>query len=111
MAGRPRKIVDAKQVENYAKLGCSDVDIAQMLMVSARHIKRHFAELLEKSRAERRTVIRGWQYEAAKKGNVTMMIWLGKQELGQSDKAENMNKGQHTIIMKEGGIDSTPRSE
>jgi len=29
------------------------------------------------------------QWEAAKKGNVTMMIWLGKQLLGQRDQMEH----------------------
>jgi hypothetical protein len=29
------------------------------------------------------------QYEAAKTGNVTMLIWLGKQWLAQADKVES----------------------
>ena len=28
------------------------------------------------------------QWKSAEKGNVTMQIWLGKQNLGQSDKQE-----------------------
>ena len=41
-------------------------------------------------------------------GNVTMQIWLGKQELGQTDKAENVNKntGESKLVVEftqEGG--------
>jgi hypothetical protein len=32
--------------------------------------------------------LRRLQYEAAKTGNVTMQIWLGKQWLGQKDRTE-----------------------
>lgn len=32
--------------------------------------------------------LRDWQLQAAKKGNVAMLIFLGKQYLGQSDKIE-----------------------
>lgn len=32
--------------------------------------------------------LRRWQLEAAKKGNVVMMIWLGKQMLGQIERSQ-----------------------
>ena len=36
-------------------------------------------------RAELCVNLRHWQLEAAKSGNTQMLIWLGKQYLGQSD--------------------------
>ena len=35
-----------------------------------------------------RTSLRRWQYEKAKDGNVAMLIWLGKQLLGQRDRID-----------------------
>lgn len=35
-----------------------------------------------------RTSLRRMQWSKAKEGNVTMMIWLGKQVLGQKDRVE-----------------------
>jgi len=106
---RPRIELDEKQIANYAKLGCSNREIAAMLGVNEGTIRKRYSALLDKSRAERITVIRGWQYEAAKKGNVTMLIWLGKQDLGQSDKQDNHNNS--TIIIKEGRLDCGTKSD
>lgn len=45
---------------------------------------RFSAELL-KGRTNLKMSVRRWQIESAKKGNVVMQIWLGKQLLGQSE--------------------------
>lgn len=106
---RPPKPISEKEVSNYARLGASNVDIAEMVGVDEKTIRNRFSEILAKSRAKRRTVIRGWQFDAAKNGNVTMLIWLGKQELGQSDKQEH--SGESTVIIREGKrIDTSPRT-
>ena len=36
--------------------------------------------------------LRQLQWKAAESGNVSMLIWLGKQYLGQSDKQETINE-------------------
>ncbi len=43
--------------------------------------------------------LRRKQYEAAMGGNITMMIWLGKQILRQSDKAEIKQDQRQIVIM------------
>jgi hypothetical protein len=40
--------------------------------------------------------LRRWQIEAARKGNPTMLVWLGKQLLGQTDKIETTNENINT---------------
>lgn len=85
---RPLKEIDPILVEKLAKVGCSDVSIAIQCDCSVDTLTRRFADLLAKSRENLRTTLRMWQLEAARKGNVTMQIWLGKQMLGQSDKIE-----------------------
>lgn len=47
-----------------------------------------FAEQKTKGKCRGKTSLRSWQFASAKNGNVTMQIFLGKNYLGQSDKAE-----------------------
>jgi hypothetical protein len=88
---RPRKTIDPrlieleKQVENYARIGCSDRDIGDMLGVAHTTIARRYAPILIKARSESRSMLRKWQMDLARKGNATMLIWLGKNVLKQSD--------------------------
>jgi hypothetical protein len=82
------KPIDLKLVENLAQIGCKSVEIAKMLGISVDTLDRRCAEELAKGRANLRVSLRRWQLEAAKKGNITMLIWLGKQYLGQTEKVE-----------------------
>jgi hypothetical protein len=107
----PRKPLDMQRVEDLARMGATAKEIADILGVSMRTIYRRCGKLLIKLDGEWHARLRGLQRKAANDGNIAMLIWLGKQELGQSEKAENTNKGQQTIVMKEGGRDSTPRGE
>ncbi|HTV49531.1 MAG TPA: hypothetical protein VMG59_13915 [Phycisphaerae bacterium] len=80
---------DSKIVGELAAAGCSNSEIADILgcTVAAIGAKR-FAPILAKNRAEVRKNLRQAQIEAALGGNVTMMIWLGRQLLGQSNENE-----------------------
>jgi hypothetical protein len=80
---RPRKPIDAKQVLRLAKLGCSQAEIGEVLGCSDDTLRRHFAAALKKGYAELNRSLRKAQIDSAKRGNVTMLIWLGKQRLGQ----------------------------
>ena len=55
-------------------------------------IRERFEEELARGHAEQRIMLRRWQWKAAEGGNVAMLIWLGKQYLGQSDKLETKNQ-------------------
>lgn len=48
-----------------------------------------FPEYKEQKKEAMRVTLRKKQYDVAMAGNVSMLIWLGKNELGQSDKLEN----------------------
>lgn len=45
-------------------------------------------------------MLRAAQYKAAMEGNTTMLIWLGKQRLGQSDKNELTGKDGERIVIE-----------
>jgi len=89
---RPRKVIDPKLVQDLASIGCKTTDISRIVGVSVDTLDRRFAEEIEKGRSNLRTSLRRWQLEAAKKGNVAMLIWLGKQHLQQTDKIEQVQE-------------------
>jgi hypothetical protein len=85
---RPKKPIDENLVEKLAKVGCSNESIATQAGCSVDTLTRRYADLLVKSRENLKTQLRIWQLEAAKKGNTAILIWLGKQMLGQTEKIE-----------------------
>lgn len=74
-----------KEIANYARLGCSNREIADMLGCDEGTIRKRFSALLAKARGWRKAKLRELQWKAAEAGNPTMLIWLGKNDLGQSD--------------------------
>jgi len=90
--GRPRIEVDLREVEELARIGCSEDDMGAVLGVSHELIRRRknsdpeFRAALEKGRATTRNSLRRLQLKQALQGNKTMLIWLGKQLLGQTDR-------------------------
>ena len=87
--GRPKKYnLDTKQVEQLAGYGCTDTEIASFFDISRTTLERNYEHYLTKGREEGKIRLRQMQWASAKKGNVAMLIWLGKQLLGQSDKQE-----------------------
>lgn len=82
---RPRKQIDIKLLEGLANIGCADTEIATLVGVSVDTLNRRFAEILCKGRETLKTRLRKLQLRAAEDGNVTMLIWLGKQYLGQRE--------------------------
>lgn len=91
--GRPKIELDPAKVEALAALQCTYDEIASGLGVSIDTLERRrredpaFAVAIKRGQEEGKRSLRRLQMEAAEKGNVTMQIWLGKQWLGQKDKA------------------------
>lgn len=69
-----------------ASIGCTDEDIAAVAGCSRSTVQRTFDAQLKEGRASLRTRLRKAQVDSAMAGNTTMLIWLGKQYLGQRDK-------------------------
>ena len=90
--GRPRLELDLRQVEELARIGCTEDDMAAVLGISVDTIQRRkrsskeFCGVIEKGRASLRNSLRRLQVKKALEGNTTMLIWLGKQLLGQTDR-------------------------
>lgn len=87
---RPKIDIDAKEVEKLASYGCKNTEIADFFNCSVDTITNRFSDILLKGRAELKRTLRKAQIDFALKGNATLLIWLGKNELGQRD-SENDN--------------------
>ena len=94
--GRPRIEINWDLIESLCQIQCTLREIAGVLGVSEDSIQRAlkhekkttFAAYFDEKAASGRASLRRKQYEVAMAGNVTMLIWLGKQLLDQRDKAE-----------------------
>jgi hypothetical protein len=92
--GRPRKPITIVELEQLCSLSCTDEEIAAFFEVDVRTIERRkkekvFGEVVARGRAKGRISLRRKQMEAAQAGDRTMLIWLGKQLLGQTDILRN----------------------
>lgn len=85
---RTKLELDENLIADYAESGASTRDIAAMLMVDEGTIRKRFKLLILQRRAKRRIALHKLQNAAAKSGEVAMLIFLGKNELGQSNEPQ-----------------------
>jgi hypothetical protein len=92
--GRKPNVIDWPKVEKLCYIQCTGEEIASILGIDydtlEKAIKREhklcFTDYYKKHAAGGRASLRRMQYKSAEKGNPTMLIWLGKQYLNQTDK-------------------------
>lgn len=105
--GRPLgsvKPIDLEEVEKLASWMCTDEDMATACKMTRENFTRRknksrdILDAIERGRAKGRTSLRRAQFAAALKGNATMLVWMGKQLLGQKDIVTNEHTGDITII-------------
>lgn len=89
IVGRDKKVVPQPEVEHLASLGCTDKDIADYFGISESTLRYNFSADLIKGRHQLKTSLRQAQLRVALDGNATLLIWLGKNILGQSDSPVN----------------------
>ena len=88
--GRPRIELDLGLIADLAEIGATIEEIAHTIGVSRQTLynRKDFLDTYKQGLAKVKKSLRRKQLEIAKKGNVTMLIWLGKQLLGQKDRHE-----------------------
>ena len=86
---RPKKYnIDTKEIVKLAKLGCTNKEMGDFFGCSSDLLEKSYSEFLIKGRAEQKMRLRQLQWKACESGNVTMLIFLGKNMLGQQDRIE-----------------------
>ncbi len=111
--GRPSEIenIDLNQVFVFGKFKATYETMADFYGVSERTIKRYMADEegefchhYKKGLADCKLKLSEAQMKLAiEDGNATMLVWLGKQHLGQKDKSEvdQVNTNLNTELSKE----------
>ena len=83
--GENQTVIPPEEIIKLARLGCSLEEMSDWFQVPRETIKYNFSDLIAKGRSETKQSLRRAQIALALKGNATMLIWLGKNMLGQSD--------------------------
>lgn len=89
--GRPRLRLSEEQLANVEKLieiGLTIEEIAIVTGVSKTVLYTRFGTSIKNGGVKFRTSLKRAQFKRAQEGSDTMLIWLGKQYLGQKDKRE-----------------------
>tara|TARA_R100001443_G_C3348278_1_gene176198 strand:+ start:59 stop:370 length:312 start_codon:yes stop_codon:yes gene_type:complete len=86
---RPKKYdIDPVEVEKLASYGLRNTEIADFFGCSKDLISKSYSTNITKGKADLKKKLRKAQIDSALSGNATLLIWLGKQYLDQSDKQE-----------------------
>lgn len=89
---KDREVIDIEQIKAMCTIGCTVEEIAAILGTSTDWLSNEKASnpalalAMEQGYSNLRMSLRRTQIELAQSGNATMLIWLGKQYLAQSDK-------------------------
>ena len=94
--GRPLIEIDWERVDSMCKIQCTGEEIASVLdidydtLASAckRDKKLSFSDYIGQKKLGGKASLRRNQWKLAQDGNATMLVWLGKNMLGQTDKTE-----------------------
>jgi hypothetical protein len=97
-----KKEIDEKTVYTLAYHGASAEEIGDCFEVCGRTIRNRFSKILTKGDSDGKQDLRRKQQEKAMDGNVTMLIWLGKQRLGQAEKTESKVEQKDVTVTLEG---------
>tara|TARA_R100000664_G_C2756978_1_gene145003 strand:- start:2251 stop:2619 length:369 start_codon:yes stop_codon:yes gene_type:complete len=110
--GRKSINIDPDQVRALARLSCSYEEIADVLKIGrstfAKKLKeKTIREAYERGKSEGAVSLKRAQFDTAVSGNTAMLIWLGKNRLGQADRIETKNE---TEITATGALDKLNNS-
>lgn len=116
--GRPKIEINKDEFEKLCAIWCNEEEIAGWFNCSVdtlgRWCKRTyaitFAEVYSQKASKGCVSIRRKQFELAQSGNVSMLIWLGKQKLGQSDEVKQPVAGNIELHLNIGHADSDAKS-
>lgn len=108
--GRPQKVIDQEQFEKLCGLQCTldefccyfDCDDKTLEKWCKKTYKMNFSEIFKIKKGKGKISLRRKQFEVALSGNPTMLIWLGRNMLGQTDKYEI----EQTVSVDDGFLDA-----
>jgi len=105
---RPKIEIDKNIFEGLCRIQCTKNEICSIFKCDEKTLTRWckdiygegFSDIYKKKSEEGKISLRRMQWKAADRGNITMLVWLGKQYLGQKDKQELSGDSDKPIIVK-----------
>lgn len=103
--GRPQVVIEYSKLDAMCAIHCTGEECAAILGMDYdslnKALKRDghggFTDYFTQKGANGKMSLRRKQYDQAMSGNSTMLIWLGKQWLGQADKIEEKHESDGKI--------------
>lgn len=89
IVGRDKKVIPPLEVFKLAQIGCKDHEICAWFGIDENTLTYNFRPELTTGREALKQSLRRAQLNLALSGNAVMLIWLGKNILGQSDNPIN----------------------
>jgi hypothetical protein len=95
---RPRKEIDFDQLKKLCSIYCTKDEICSFFEIDEKTLSERvwekygegFSDYYKKASAHGSASLRRKQFEMALGGNITMLIWLGKNVLKQTDRVEHV---------------------
>lgn len=92
--GETQQVVDPDEIVKLAAIGCTDREIAEWVGITESTLRYNFNSELIKGKGQLVQSLRKAQIRTALEGNATMLVWLGKNILGQTDNPLNSDDKQ-----------------
>ena len=107
MMARPLKTIDWQKVDQMCAMHCTGEEQAAILNVDydtlnaacKRDHECGFSEYFKQKSSNGKMSLRRKQYTTAMNGNTTMLVWLGKNWLGQKDTPEEQQEIEGKLAM------------
>lgn len=103
--GVPQKPIDIAVAKRAASIGCTNEEIAALMGISTSLLYEKLAEprselkrAIMEAKETGRTTLRRLQWQRANAGSDTMLIWLGKQLLGQREPKQEFDVNHNTPV-------------
>jgi hypothetical protein len=85
VVGRNKTVIPEEEFQKLAELHCTWQEISEWYSVPVSTLRDNFADIYQKGTTATKQRLRQAQLKLALNGDRSMLIWLGKNILGQSD--------------------------
>jgi hypothetical protein len=103
MIGRAKTVIPEEQVLELSKLHCTSKEMSEFFDVPLSTFTDNFRDIITKGRLETKQRLRAAQLKLALNGDRTLLIWLGKNILGQMDQPINTTEDKVLPWLEESG--------
>lgn len=92
--GRNKSVIPEEEVAQLSQYHCTNKEMADFYNVPLQTFMDNFRDIIDKNRIVTKQRLRKTQLDLALKGDKTMLIWLGRNILGQTENPVNSDNNQ-----------------